>query len=121
MVRLGELDARTERDCSTDGTNCTEAQDFEIEKITAHSMYDTPKYGNDIALIRLKRTTNSSKDTLIHYFTVSLINIDPFLGFISPLCLPVDKYMPLAENLSGKQGIIAGWGSMTAGEIKKNI
>lgn len=52
---------RTERDCNGDASSCIEAQDFEIDKITAHSMYDTPKYANDIALIRLKRTTNSSK------------------------------------------------------------
>lgn len=64
MVRLGELDVRTDRDCNTDGSACIEAQDFEIDRITAHSMYDTPKYANDIALIRLKRTTNSSKTTL---------------------------------------------------------
>lgn len=65
MVRLGELDVRTERDCNSDASACVEAQDFEIEKITAHSLYDTPKYANDIALIRLKRTTNSSKIYLI--------------------------------------------------------
>ena len=61
MVRLGELDVRTERDCNTDSSNCIESQDFEIEKIVAHSMYDTPKYANDIALIRLRKTTNSSE------------------------------------------------------------
>lgn len=100
MVRLGELDVRTERDCNTDATRCTEAQDFEIDRITAHSMYDTPKYANDIALIRLKKTTNST--------------------FISPLCLPIEKYLPLAGNLTGTQGIIAGWGSMTSGEWNRN-
>lgn len=79
MVRLGELDVRTERDCNADGSSCIEAQDFEIDKITAHSMYDTPKYANDIALIRLKRMTNSSKE--IGYNLISQKkNTDMFLS-----------------------------------------
>lgn len=65
MVRLGELDVRTERDCNGDSSSCTEAQDFEIDRIVAHSMYDIPKYANDIALIRLKRMTNSSKCKMV--------------------------------------------------------
>lgn len=117
MVRLGELDVRTERDCNADGSSCIEAQDFEIDKITAHSMYDTPKYANDIALIRLKRMTNSSKEIGYNLISQKKKLICSFPAFISPLCLPVDKYLPLGENLTGTQGIIAGWGSMTAGTI----
>lgn len=33
---------------------------------------------------------------------------------ISPLCLPTDTYA-VSSNLTGQMGIIAGWGSMTAG------
>lgn len=35
------------------------------------------------------------------------------LGFISPLCLPVGEYAHADHNLSGKMGIIAGWGAST--------
>lgn len=118
MVRLGELDIRTDRDCNSgDSTSCTEAQDFEIDRIIAHSMYDLPKYANDIALIRLKRMTNSSKGPSTDEFSQLTYFGFSFKGFISPLCLPIDKYLPLAEQLDGKTGIIAGWGSMTAGMI----
>lgn len=77
---------------------CTESQDFEIEQIIAHSLYDTPKYANDIALIRLSRTTNSP-------------------DIISPLCLPVDTYDSAGKMLTGKSAIISGWGSTTAGSF----
>lgn len=63
MVRLGELDTRSDIDCDSQ-TRCSQAQDFEIERIIPHSMYDTPKYANDIALIRLRRRTNSCKTLL---------------------------------------------------------
>lgn len=62
LVRLGELDAQTSNICSTSGnTLCTESQDFEIENVVHHPSYDNPKYSNDIALIRLRRKSNSSK------------------------------------------------------------
>lgn len=32
---------------------------------------------------------------------------------ISPLCLPVGEYAHFDQNLSGKMGIIAGWGAST--------
>lgn len=61
LVRLGELDAKTSNICSTSGsTLCTESQDFEIENVVHHPNYDNPKYANDIALIRLRRKSNSS-------------------------------------------------------------
>lgn len=93
---MGELDARTDVDCNADKKQCTESQDFEIEKIIAHNMYDTPKYANDIALIRLSRTINSP-------------------DIISPLCLPVGIYESFGKMLTGKTAIISGWGSTTPG------
>ncbi|XP_059611758.1 serine protease easter-like [Phlebotomus argentipes] len=93
MVRLGELDTRSDIDCDPQTSRCTQAQDFEIERIIPHSGYDSPKYANDIALIRLRRRTNSS--------------------FISPLCLPSGQYADVLQN-EGTRAIIAGWGSMTA-------
>lgn len=59
-VRLGELDARTNL-CDNGRSLCSEPQDFEIESVVFHEQYDSPKYANDIALIRLRRSTNSSK------------------------------------------------------------
>lgn len=68
MVRLGELDIRTDRDCDATQTKCTETQDYLIARIIAHSMYDTPKYANDIALIRLAESTTASRKSYT-YFT----------------------------------------------------
>lgn len=59
FVRLGELDSRTNL-CDNNRDLCSEPQDYEIESIVHHKNYDTPKYANDVALIRLQKTTNSS-------------------------------------------------------------
>lgn len=60
MIRLGELDTRNPISCTADNSQCTQTQDFEIEKIVAHPLYDTPKYSNDIALIKLRRSSNET-------------------------------------------------------------
>uniref|UniRef100_A0A1B0DFB5 Uncharacterized protein n=1 Tax=Phlebotomus papatasi TaxID=29031 RepID=A0A1B0DFB5_PHLPP len=115
MVRLGELDTRSDIDCDSQ-TRCSQAQDFEIERIIPHSMYDTPKYANDIALIRLRRRTNSCKTLFNWKFQHLILYIKPFppkTAFISPLCLPTGQYSSVAQN-AGTRAIIAGWGSMTA-------
>ncbi|XP_037030663.1 spaetzle-processing enzyme [Bradysia coprophila] len=96
LVRLGELDEKTSNICSTSGNIlCSESQDFEIESTVHHPNYDSPKYSNDIALIRLRRKSKSN--------------------FISPLCLPMGEYADTDNDLVGKNGIIAGWGAMSAG------
>lgn len=59
-VRLGELDTRKNL-CDNNRNLCSEPQDYEIESVAHHPAYDKPKYANDVALIRLRRTTNSSK------------------------------------------------------------
>ncbi|XP_053680892.1 CLIP domain-containing serine protease B9 [Anopheles nili] len=87
-IRLGDLECNTVTD-----TRCSARfQDFAIERILPHESYDSPKYANDIALIKLRETTETS-------------------NIISPLCLPTDQYAPYALNLTGQMGIIAGWGS----------
>lgn len=56
FVRLGELDTKT-NSCDNGGI-CAEPQDYSIESIVHHSNYDTPKYANDIAIIRLQKAVN---------------------------------------------------------------
>uniref|UniRef100_A0A182R0N8 CLIP domain-containing serine protease n=1 Tax=Anopheles farauti TaxID=69004 RepID=A0A182R0N8_9DIPT len=87
-IRLGDLECNAVTD-----TRCSARfQDFAIERILPHESYDIPKYANDIALIKLRETTET-------------------YNIISPLCLPTDQYAPYALNLTGQMGIIAGWGS----------
>ncbi|XP_049536970.1 phenoloxidase-activating factor 3-like [Anopheles darlingi] len=88
IVRLGDLECNA----VTDERCRARFQDFAIERIIPHDRYDTPKYANDIALIKLQETTET-------------------YNIISPLCLPLDQYAPYAVNLTGQMGIIAGWGS----------
>ncbi len=120
LVRLGELDEKTSNICSTSGnTLCTESQDFEIESVVYHPEYDNPKYANDIALIRLRRKSNSSKKTIFMvHLNCIVADFDYFVvvDFISPLCLPMGDYAETDNDLVGKNGIIAGWGAMSAGE-----
>uniref|UniRef100_A0A182TN45 Peptidase S1 domain-containing protein n=1 Tax=Anopheles melas TaxID=34690 RepID=A0A182TN45_9DIPT len=87
-IRLGDLECNA----VTDPRCSARYQDFAIEQIIPHERYDVPKYANDIALIKLRETTET-------------------YNIISPLCLPTDQYAPYALNLTGQLGIIAGWGS----------
>lgn len=66
-VRLGELDERSNL-CETDSSICSQRQDFEIESIIYHEQYDSPKFANDIALIRLRMAANSSKNILFKIY-----------------------------------------------------
>uniref|UniRef100_A0A182YGK7 Uncharacterized protein n=1 Tax=Anopheles stephensi TaxID=30069 RepID=A0A182YGK7_ANOST len=87
-IRLGDLECNA----VTDPRCSARYQDFAIDRVIPHESYDMPKYANDIALIKLRETTET-------------------YNIISPLCLPTDQYAPYALNLTGQMGIIAGWGS----------
>ncbi|XP_021693921.1 serine protease easter [Aedes aegypti] len=87
-VRLGDLECNS----VTDNRCNSRFQDFAIDRLMPHENYDTPKYANDIALVKLLQPTE-------------VYNI------LSPLCLPMDQYSSYGRNLTGKTGIIAGWGS----------
>uniref|UniRef100_A0A182JKI8 Uncharacterized protein n=1 Tax=Anopheles atroparvus TaxID=41427 RepID=A0A182JKI8_ANOAO len=95
-IRLGDLECNTVTD-----TRCSARfQDFAIERVLPHESYDMPKYANDIALVKLRETTET-------------------YNIISPLCLPTDQYAPYALNLTGQMGIIAGWGSTSNRECEQ--
>ncbi|KAL9694484.1 hypothetical protein quinque_013769 [Culex quinquefasciatus] len=88
LVRLGDLECNA----VTDPRCSSRYQDFAIERLIPHENYDTPKYANDIALVKLQQTTET-------------------YNILSPLCLPMDQYTSYGRNLTGQTGIIAGWGS----------
>lgn len=68
-MRLGELDTKTNL-CDNGGI-CSEPQDYAIDSIVHHSNYDSPKYANDIAIIRLQRTVNLGMfHVRIYYYIV---------------------------------------------------
>lgn len=116
-VRLGELDTRKNL-CDNNRNLCSEPQDYEIESIVHHPGYDTPKYANDVALIRLRRTTNSSNLTYSVFFCLKFKLMTGFfflnsfiilIAFISALCLPLENYEAIDKNLQQKTGIVVGW------------
>jgi hypothetical protein len=56
---LGDTDTTREGECNEDGTFCAEEKDLSIEQVIVHPNYNNPRYANDIALIRLKESTES--------------------------------------------------------------
>lgn len=60
-VRLGEHNVNTEKDCDPLTRICAPpVLDFYIEDIIVHQQYDPKKLSNDIALLRLATTVNTS-------------------------------------------------------------
>ncbi|XP_058116442.1 transmembrane protease serine 9-like [Anopheles coustani] len=75
-VRLGEYDKTTNNDCGViDGsTVCAPpVQTLRIESVIAHKSFNTPKFANDIALVRLRDRADVSKRN------------------VKPICLPFSK------------------------------
>lgn len=116
LVRLGELDASEENVCANGLAVCSEPQDYQIEMVIPHSGYDTPKYSNDIALIRLLLPANSSKGFFFYFFFSIIYTRKSYIAFVSPLCLPIGPYAGADQNVIGSNGIIAGWGAMSPGK-----
>lgn len=92
-MRIGESDAVVD--------NQPPLQDYAIERVVHHSGYDTPKYANDIALIRLRRSGAQRQLTL------------------TALCLPEGAYA--ATDATAANGLIAGWGATSAGECANSV
>lgn len=67
-VRLGEYDHKTDPDCKFVDANQQECnppvQDIPIERLIPHPKYNTPRYANDVGLIRLSRTPDMTQGTL---------------------------------------------------------
>lgn len=60
-VRLGEYDTSTEIDCTIIGKEelcAPPVQDISIEEAIHHPDYDSPRFSNDVAVIRLSRPAN---------------------------------------------------------------
>lgn len=102
LVRLGELNAdMTDNLCTSGLVDCVQPQDYAIESAVHHSDYDRPKYSNDIALIRLRASSMATAAA-----------VPPIA-----LCLPFGDFVA-ADRLAGHHnGIIAGWGATSAGNM----
>jgi len=99
-IRVGEHDLKSDKDCTEDGSLCSETpQDFDVEEVIFHESYGKPKpFQNDIAVIKL------SKDVIEN-------------DFVSPVCLPFnDDEENYATNRFGGEEVdttVAGWGATT--------
>ncbi|XP_071545890.1 phenoloxidase-activating factor 1-like isoform X2 [Panulirus ornatus] len=96
VIRLGEWDVTTERDCEvkiTGSEDCAPpAQDFTYEEIIIHPDYNTrARSSDDIALIRLSRPMDLSGQS------------------IKAICLPKPN-LDIAKEVKDRQAVVAGWG-----------
>lgn len=104
-VRLGEYDLNKDIDCQDDidedvPNQCNPLpQDIPVDKLIPHPEYDTPKFANDIGLIRLKYAPNMSRNNIV------------------PICLPLAEYYR-PPNVPKHQ--VIGWGMTELGS-KSNI
>ncbi|XP_012276552.1 venom protease-like [Orussus abietinus] len=85
LTRLGDLDLSRNDDGAT-------PVDILIEKKIIHPNYDSVRYTNDIAILRLNRDVT-------------------FTDLIRPICLPVTDEMK-NKNLVRHYPFLAGWGSV---------
>lgn len=64
-VRLGEYDLKTDPDCKLVDENQQECnppiQDIPVEHLIPHPKYNTPRYANDVGLIRLSKTPDMTQ------------------------------------------------------------
>jgi secreted trypsin-like serine protease len=102
LVRLGEWDTSTARDCDTsDGVpDCVDepVQDIGIERIIVHESYrkSDANFPNDIALIHLRQPAT-------------------FNFYVSPICLPLTDALR-QKDLADSIATVAGWGITERGE-----
>lgn len=95
IVRLGEYDLTTEKDCKV-GKGCLPSvQDYKIEEATTHPSYYKPQLRNDIALLRLKEVVK-------------------FTFAIQPVCLPISKE-ERERDFNGEKVVVTGWGTTELG------
>lgn len=98
VVRLGEHDVTTERDCETSDENkppnCADYEDYLIEDSILHPDYSVRSKDSfhDILLIKLDREVSFNK-------------------FIQPICLPLaDSGVP--TNFEERSFVVSGWGEI---------
>ncbi|KAF5308213.1 hypothetical protein FQR65_LT06393 [Abscondita terminalis] len=95
VVRLGEHNIDTERDCENvypSRSICAPpVQDISVAEIISHPQFDENLKNNDIGLIRLASRINTSLDT------------------VKPICLPLNDVSKNRDYLK-ENFIVAGWG-----------
>ncbi|CAL4064900.1 unnamed protein product [Meganyctiphanes norvegica] len=105
FARIGEHNLATDPDCA-DGLCAPKPQDIQFDVIL-HPQYNKGcSHCNDIALIRLKQDVIMDE-----------------IGFVRPICLPVDPEKDMGFRMStwqNLQAVAAGWGS-TARDHKKFV
>lgn len=92
-VVLGEYDVRYDVDCQTvgDETICSPpTQEILKDLLLPHPKYNTPKFANDIGMIRLRDQADTNRDN------------------IKPVCLP---YTQQLQTMQLRRLVATGWGT----------
>ncbi|XP_019880096.1 phenoloxidase-activating factor 1 [Aethina tumida] len=98
-VRVGDHNVNTDRDCETirNVTTCAPPfQDFRVEKIIPHQMYNPNVNLNyDIGLLRLAGRIDLNKENM------------------RPVCLPLGSSRTYDFVNNNNKGVVTGWGATT--------
>lgn len=92
MVRLGEWNTASSRDCDSSDHCADPVVDLQIDKVFQHELYNPESISreNDIAVIRLKQKVQYS-------------------AYIRPICLPITPALR-NRNFDGDPLTVTGWG-----------
>lgn len=88
-VIVGEQNTGTDPDC-LEGVCNNERQEILVDQVIPHATYDTPRFANDIALIRLTQEIAFSGD------------------YVKPVCLPTTDDL---VNRTFGYLVVSGWGT----------
>jgi secreted trypsin-like serine protease len=100
LVRLGEHDLLSERDCfKVDAfETCAEPHaDFLIQHVTTHPLYNNENLQNDIALVKVRRKIG-------------------FSDYVKPICLPFERDLE-RRDLAKQKLTVSGWGKTNAANL----
>lgn len=88
-IVLGEHNTATDPDCQ-DGLCSPSTREVFFDRVIAHPSYNTPRFANDIAVVRLSEDLTFNED------------------HIKPVCLPITWTL---QTQSLKSLVVAGWGT----------
>ncbi|XP_059470182.1 phenoloxidase-activating factor 3-like [Neocloeon triangulifer] len=88
-VVLGEVDERTDPDCTKNEGCALPVQTIKISWAVVHPQYKSSSFKNDIGVIKLAERVN-------------------FTSWVHPICLPKKQ----ETNLTNVRAVVAGWGKI---------
>lgn len=116
---LGEYNTETEIDCIEYDEETTDCADkpivVPIKSVELHPEWNFEGGKNDIAILKLLTRIDYTGNANTINKQTKHITINPtILDFIKPICLPLEGWMPAANDYL----FISGWGKSPTGQFK---